>query len=580
MVFKKTGHVTRAPTQLQNSIKSKTKLARYIQFDESKGKYVINGHEWREDPTKIGIYKMRYEDFFDEIIKDPKKELALLRSLIKTDLWFLVRFVQGIPLADHAFWIKACREVEDGPDTNTMDLWAREHGKTSIITIAESVQDILKNPEETICIMSYAKAPAQAILRSIKFILEGSWILKDCFPDVLYMNPHQEAPAWSLETGLYVKRNSSAKEASFEPAGLTEAMPTGKHYSKIKFDDIVTPDVVSTPEGMSKVKQNFGYAQNLMTLDGKIRIVGTFYHYDDPLVYISKLKDPETGKLIYHLRKKPATIDGTFNGESVYLPEKRLAVLRADRLAFATQQLLEPNPVGMEKFDSENLIEVNREQIPQKLYKFMTIDPAGSSGNKKHGGDPDDWAIFVIGVVPKIDEVGASDIYLLDFCIDTFDLEGAQKKIVEMYKRAGRVLKVGVEKVGQSTMEIHVANALRAANILVSKDKGNLYILNPASRNKEFRIENGLSWPLRNGKIKVSKNIPAAYRERLKLELKQFPFWKNDGLDALSYIYDIIKDYRFPKSTYDDVDPKAKEKDSYSLFEDKGKKFRNGWMVS
>jgi len=29
--------------------------------------------------------------------------------------------------------------------------------------------------------------------------------------------------------------------------------------------------------------------------------------------------------------------------------------------------------------------------------------------------------------------------------------------------------------------------------------------------------------------------------------MEKFPFWHDDGLDALSYLYDIIKDFRFQR---------------------------------
>jgi hypothetical protein len=198
----------------------------------------------------------------------------------------------------------------------------------------------------------------------------------------------------------------------------------------------------------------------------------------------------------------------------------------------------------------------------------MVIDGAGDQGKRTDNRKADSWAIHVVGVVPFRDDMGWSDIYLLDSCVEDMDLITAQSKIIEMYLRAGRVLKLGIEKVGMSTTEIHIAAALRAKGKHLSVEHGNLEILKPGGRSKEFRIESALSLPLKNGKIHVLDTIPIAYRERLGLEMEKFPAWKDDALDSLSYVYDIIKEYRFglqtttekPESPYDAAFRKAAER--------------------
>lgn len=82
----------------------------------------------RKDCLKL--YKYDYVKFFspkNEIEENDK--LAYIKMFIETDLWFMVFFVMGVEPAHHPFVIKACHEVENGPPTNTLDLWAREHFK-------------------------------------------------------------------------------------------------------------------------------------------------------------------------------------------------------------------------------------------------------------------------------------------------------------------------------------------------------------------------------------------------------------------------------------------------------------------
>jgi hypothetical protein len=117
-----------------------------------------------------------------------------------------------------------------------------------------------------------------------------------------------------------------------------------------------------------------------------------------------------------------------------------------------------------------------------------------------------------------------------------------------------------VEKAGMSTTEIHVKNALFAKRRIVSIEAGSLHILNPAGRSKQHRIESALLTPLKNGKIHILDSIPYEYRERLCVEMDKFPHFHEDGLDMLSYVYDVIKDCRFGMEENEAAKKAAQEK--------------------
>jgi hypothetical protein len=502
---------------------------------------VINGMPFERAPETRYLHD--YHKVAANIESGRWNELEAYRSLVLEDLWFIVYFILQVPIANHPFVVQACRDVQFGPQTNTLDLWAREHFKSTIITTAETIQRLLKDPNERICIFSYTRPAALSFFRSIKHTLESSELLRKCFTDIIYDKPGTEAPRWSEDGGLYVKRSGFPKEASLEAWGMIEGMPVGRHYTGRIYDDVVTQDLVNTPEMMQKVKDAFDMSQNLGVEGGWQRVIGTTYHHDDALIYIKNKIDPVTNKPIYHARIKPATHDGTPSGRSVLLSEKRLAELRTNVQMFYSQQLLNPTPRGTQTLDPEQLIMVRPNEIPKRLYKFMTIDPAGSNIAKRRG---DSWSIMLIGIAPFRDDYGASDLYILDMVTDPVTQVEALEHIVNMYMKGGRVIKVGVEKIGISTAEIHVANALRSKGKNISIEAGNLEILQPRGRKKDRRIESNLMWPLNNGKIHISAAIAPAYIERLKIEMERFPHWHDDALDALSYVYDLIKEYRFP----------------------------------
>lgn len=503
----------------------------------------IDGIKWTQLPGINYGY-----DFFASRkwhLENGLTELDWIRSCFEDSLWFLVYFGLRVSIANQPWWIQACREVQRGPKNNTLDLWARDHGKSTIITTADTIHRILLNPEERVGIFSYSRPTALAFLRGIKTALEQSSLLKAAFPDILYGDPQKESPKWSEEGGIRVKRKGYYKEETVEAWGLIEGMPTGRHFSHRVYDDIVTLDTVGTPEMMAKVRQAFDMSENLGTADGTCRIIGTPYHHEDTLMQL-RAQTKDSGEPLYHVRLKPATVDGTPNGASAYLPEEKLAKLRTNRRTFYSQQLLDPTPQGTQKLDKNLLVEVEPSQIPQRLFKFMAIDPAGERKSDNRQGDS--WAMVVIGVEPYRDDLGASRFFILDMIVEPMSPTEAVQNAVKMFMRNGQIRQLGVEKVGLSTTEVHISKALHARGRSVTVENKNLLILRPAGRSKEQRIEDALAWPLVNGKLHISKQILPAYRERLKVEMDKFPYWHDDALDAISYVVsDMVRGFRFGK---------------------------------
>lgn len=507
----------------------------------------INGVEFV--PAQGVDYKHDYGQIVSDINTDKIPELDTYRELILSDLWFVLNFVMKIPNSNHPFVVRACREVEDGPQDFTLDIWAREHFKSTIITIGETVQWALKNPDSATGIFSYARPEAKKFLGALKSLFQTETMLHACFPDVVWGNCEREAPTWSLDDGLILKRNTNRPEATIAAFGLVEGMPTGRHFERRIYDDIVTEDMADSIDILEKIKNKFDSSQNVGKEGGHHRVIGTYYHHNDPLVYIRNKRTPE-GIPAYHYRFKPATDDGTATGRPVMLSQSRLDMLRLTR-TFNCQQLLDPSPVADRCLNADFLKKIPKVEIPKNLYRLLLVDQAGDMDSGK-GKDADSWAVGVIGIERKADDIGQSNIYIENLWISPANESEAIETIVRMYISAGIVQRLGVEKVGISTTHLHIAQALKARGRHVSFDDERSVgvMLRPAGRNKKKMIESALSWPLNNGKIHYSDAIPTAYIERLKMEMVNFPFWHDDGINMLAYLYDVIQDCHFPTDHY------------------------------
>ena len=140
-----------------------------------------------------------------------------MRNLARTDLYYLIRYIFKRTDFDDQWLFDRVREVEANPN-GYLDLWARDHRKSTIITYAKTIQDILashgddplpgwwENREVTSVIFSFNRPTAKKFLDQIKTEFENNNVLKELFPDILYENPQRESPKWSLDEGLLVKR--------------------------------------------------------------------------------------------------------------------------------------------------------------------------------------------------------------------------------------------------------------------------------------------------------------------------------------------------------------------------------------
>ena len=186
---------------------------------------------------------------------------ARLRNLARADLYFLLRYLLNRPDIEHPWLFERCREVQNQPD-GYLDLWARGHYKSTFLTYGLTIQDILRThgedaegKEVTIGLFSHTRPIAKAFLRQIKREFEQNAILRSIFSDVIWGNPQAEAPKWSEDDGIILKRKINPKEATIEAWGLVDSQPISKHFDILVYDDVVTRDSVTTPDMIRKTTE-------------------------------------------------------------------------------------------------------------------------------------------------------------------------------------------------------------------------------------------------------------------------------------------------------------------------------------
>ena len=351
-----------------------------------------------------------------DTISDKGKDLKGVRALCLLDRFFLLVQMCGRKDMLHPWIYARCREVEKAP-TGFIDLWAREHHKSSIITFGGTIQRILQDPEVTICIFSHVNSIASDFLRQIKLELEDNQRLKTVFPDILWQDPQKQAARWSVDGGIIVKRSTNPKEATVEASGLVDGMPTGKHYRLRIYDDVVTDKSVATPEQIQKTTNAYSLSQSLGVIGGDEWMIGTRYSYADTYNWI--IERSALTPRIY-----PATKNGLRDGVPVLFSseEWNKRLLKNTDGDIACQYMQNPLSGQQAMFDIADLQVY--EARPETLAVYVLCDPARS---KKKGSAS--TAIMVWGVDY------ANNKYLLDGFCHKMDLKDRWENFARMWMR-------------------------------------------------------------------------------------------------------------------------------------------------
>lgn len=397
-------------------------------------------------------YRMdEYPALVADLKKLPKpQQYDRYRQLCRNDLYFLLRY--GCKRVDigHPWLFARCREVQASPNGH-LDLWAREHFKSTIITFGLTVQEILIDPELTFGIFSHTRPIAKGFLRQIKREFEANEMLREWFPDIIWENPHKDAPKWSEDDGIILKRRGNPKESTVEAWGLVDGQPTGKHFRRRLYDDVVVPASVTTPEMIAKTTEAWELSDNLGSEGGAFRIAGTRYHFND--TYGEMIRRKVTSPRVY-----AATQDGSENfapENCVLMSPETLAEKRRVQgiYTFGTQMLLNPKGDSSQGFQRSWICTMKGQPHGRGLNKYILVDPANAKRKSS------DWTTMgVIGL-------GADGNYnLLDLVRDRLNLNERADALFRLYEKWLPISGVGYEEYGLQADIAHIEHLQQERN--------------------------------------------------------------------------------------------------------------------
>jgi len=376
-----------------------------------------------------------------EQAKESGQTMGAFRKLGESSLFFFAVYILHMDYLDNDWGYALCHEVSEHKYGRQWIL-SREHFKSTVITIASTIREIVMEPESTIAIYSYSQDIAQKLFfNPIKKELEENYLLQSLYPEVLWKD-EQPQDIWQA-TQLNVKRKRRSKEATLQCASIFKQL-TGYHCEKLIFDDCSTLESVQTSDSIQKTCDAFDMTMSTGTGGHtKICVVGTYYTYHELYEYISKKGTLAT--IVQPCMDK--------NGVGIRFSAEELVQKRKESgsSTFATQWLCDPKQGSSIGFKDEWL-KFWTPNITAGLNIYIFVDPAGKVGRKR-----DNSVFWVIGL-DSLD-----NYYVIDLIADKLTLTQRADILFQLY-RTYKPKRVFYEQVGLQADIEHIRDRMERLN--------------------------------------------------------------------------------------------------------------------
>jgi len=236
----------------------------------------------------------------------------------------------------------------------------REHFKTSVCTMGNSLWQVVRQPDQPIVIYNEKLDNAAMWVRTIRDTIASSRLFHVVFPDLtppgIRHDDRRTMPRywkWS-DTELLLPRSVVVPETSITAMGVGAAS-AGRHWPKMIKDDLISEDAINSPSVMATVIDWFDRSLYLErpALKGMDLVVCTPWAYEDLYAHILRAYD-------YKLYRRAALENqegepDVISGESIFpekLTTKELQRHHArDAFGFSSQMQCQPKAGKDQSFD-------------------------------------------------------------------------------------------------------------------------------------------------------------------------------------------------------------------------------------
>jgi predicted phage terminase large subunit-like protein len=505
------------------------------------------------------------------------------RQMARTDLLFLCNHVLGfkdVSLAVHgpimeamqgfAGWSESHKTVSDFNEAmkgkffgsplvpfqtlegsrKNLILFPRGHLKSTVATIAHSIQWILNYPNIRILVTTATEDLARDFLLGIKSAFTNNETMRLLFPEFCTQGELGSGERFTIPCRNDGERRfgQGGKEPTIRTSTVGSAI-TGYHGDVQKSDDLVEKQNSSTPRGIEDVKWHFGNMHPLLEtyanpsgdpLVGWVDLIGTPWDFSDLYQTLQDAEDKlPVERRSWNIVRRSAAPNWP---EGPYLwPErvgyKALKAIEDDPTkgpaVLSAQYLMNPIVAGQGLIESEKQIvftpRKHMEDIVPRLSLYAALDLAGMDGDAR--GSDNDYSCLTVGGFNR-----DGLLYVPFILHGRPTVEEVIDWVFQVFAKYPQLIKLKMEK------EAHLRVLLPFLKKEMSR-RGVFLPIDPQPRNnqqsKKDKIRGLRPWFV-SGDLRFADDLPC--RTHLITEVKGFPKFRHD--DILDTLCDIMHEGR------------------------------------
>ncbi len=209
-----------------------------------------------------------------------------LLELGKIDLYYLTKGILGYDKLTMPAHGELCKFADTCNVLRRMILMPRSHFKTTIITISQTIQDIIKDCNVRILLVGSSSTNVERMLKEVAAHFRYNQLFRWLYPDLIHASYNGSEVVWNNKE-IQVPRDVLFREPTVDTIGARGAAAS-RHYTIIRPDDMIGEKELASDIEMERTIEWSSGLESLLVSpeEDLIDVVGTHWRKNDVYEYL------------------------------------------------------------------------------------------------------------------------------------------------------------------------------------------------------------------------------------------------------------------------------------------------------